>query len=243
MFAHVTIRAGDRAASMRFYLTGLGALGLEPSHRTADLIAWDDFAILGADQEHPPTRHLHVAFVASSHEHVDAFWRAGMEAGYEDAGAPGERPQYKPDYYGAFLLDPDGNSAEAVDHGDTRRGGHIDHLWIGVHDLDAAEAFYTTIARHTGLREGRRWDRGVQFRGAWATFSLVHDGRPATEQLHVAFPAPDRATVGDFYRAAVAAGYRDNGPPGERARYHEGYFSAYVLDPDGANVESVHHGL
>jgi catechol 2,3-dioxygenase-like lactoylglutathione lyase family enzyme len=242
MFAHVTIRADDRAASARFYRAVLGTLGIEATHDTANIIAWDDFAVLAADRERPPTRHLHVAFVAPTREGVDAFWRAGVDAGYEDAGRPGPRPEYTPDYYGAFLLDPDGNSAEAVHHGDTRRGGHIDHLWIGVDDLDAAQAFYKTIARHTGLRQGRRWDGGVQFRGAWATFSLVHDGRPATEHLHIAFPAPDRATVEDFHRAAMAAGYRDNGPAGERGKYHEGYFSAYVLDPDGTNVESVNHG-
>ena len=52
-----------------------------------------------------------------SRAHVDEFWRAGTEAGYRDDGAPGPRPQYSPDYYGGFLLDPDGNSAEAVHHG------------------------------------------------------------------------------------------------------------------------------
>lgn len=242
MFTHVTIRAQDRAASEDFYRLVLGTLGIEPTHDTAAIVAWDDFAILAADPEHLPTRHLHVAFVAPSRDHVDAFWRAGVNAGYEDAGQPGERPQYRPDYYGAFLLDPDRNSAEAVHHGDTRRGGNIDHLWIGVADLVAADSFYTTIARHVGLREGRRWETGAQFRGAWATFSLVHDGRPPTEQLHMAFPAPDRATVADFHHAAIAAGYRDNGGPDERPKYGAGYFAAYVLDPDGTNVESVFRG-
>jgi catechol 2,3-dioxygenase-like lactoylglutathione lyase family enzyme len=242
VFAHVTIRAEDRAASERFYRIVLGALDIEPTHGDADVIAWDDFAILAADLEHPPTRHVHLAFVAPSREYVDAFWRAGVSAGYEDTGHPGERPQYRPDYYGAFVLDPDGNSAEAVHHGDTRRGGNLDHIWIGVSDLAAADAFYRTIARHVGLREGRRWDGGVQFRGAWATFSLVHDGRPTTKQLHIAFPAPDHSTVEDFHHAAITAGYRDHGGPGERARYHKGYFSSYVLDPDGTNVESVFHG-
>jgi catechol 2,3-dioxygenase-like lactoylglutathione lyase family enzyme len=241
MFDHVTIRTADRLASERFYRTVLGTLRIEPSYAGTEMIEWDDFSIVAADEEHPPTRHLHIAFVAPSCDQVDSFWRAGIDAGYEDDGRPGERTQYKPDYYGAFLLDPDGNSAEAVHHGDTRRGGHIDHLWIGVRDLDASAAFYLAIARHTGLREGRQWDRGRQFRGAWATFSLVADDRPATEQLHVAFPAPDRQTVEDFYDAATGAGYRGNGAPEERPRYHPGYYSAYALDPDGTNVESVFH--
>lgn len=245
MFAHVTIRAADRAVSEAFYRTALGALGIEPTHDQAEIVAWDDFAIVQTDGEHAPTRHLHVAFVAASREAVDAFWQAGIDAGYEDDGAPGIRAQYMADYYGGFLRDPDGNSAEAVHHDDTRRGGHIDHLWIGVRDLSAADAFYRTIARHTGLRLGRRWEEGQQFRGAWATFSLVADGRPPTENLHLAFPAPDRQTVDDFHRAAVGAGYRSNGPPGERPQYHWDhpvYYAAYVLDPDGTNVESVFHG-
>jgi catechol 2,3-dioxygenase-like lactoylglutathione lyase family enzyme len=140
------------------------------------------------------------------------------------------------------VLDPDGNSVEAVHHGDTRRGGHIDHLWIGVRDLPATEAFYAAIARHAGLREGRRWGQGVQFRGAWATFTLVSDGRPPTENLHIAFPAPDRRTVEEFHEAALAAGHASAGAPGERPRYHAGYYSAYVIDPAGTNVESVFHG-
>lgn len=242
MFAHVTIRAGDHDASGRFYTRLLEVLEIELDGSRGELLFWEDFAILPADAEHRPTRHLHIAFVAPTREHVDRFWRAGLEAGYDRDGAPGERPQYRSDYYGAFMLDPDGNSVEAVHHGDTRRGGHIDHLWIGVREIAAAEAFYATIARHAGLREGRRWKDGVQFRGAWATFSLVADGRPATEGLHIAFPASDRQTVRDFHAAALARGYRDNGPPGERPQYAARYYAAFVLDPDGTNVESVCRG-
>ena len=242
MFDHVGIRATDRGASEGFYRTVLSSLGIEPSTESDAFIEWNDFAVMAAGPGKTPTRHLHVGFVAPTRDHVDAFWRTGVDAGYEDAGAPGERSQYRPDYYGAFLLDPDGNSAEAVHHGDTRRGGHIDHLWIGVADLEAAAAFYRTVARHTGLREGRAWEHGVQFRGAWATMSLVSDGRPATEDLHIAFPAPDQTTVADFHRAAVAAGYESNGEPGLRAHYQPHYYAAFVFDPDGTNVESVNHG-
>jgi catechol 2,3-dioxygenase-like lactoylglutathione lyase family enzyme len=96
--------------------------------------------------------------------------------------------------------------------------------------------------RHAGLRRGRVWDQGVQFLGAWATFSLVHDGRAPTRGLHIAFSALDRETVRDFHQAAVGAGYRDNGGPGERPQYGPGYFAAFVLDPDGTNVESAVRG-
>jgi catechol 2,3-dioxygenase-like lactoylglutathione lyase family enzyme len=242
LFEHVLIRAANRSASERFYRMVLGAIGVEPTHELPQIVAWDDFAIVGSDADHPPTRHLHVGFVAPSRKSVDGFWQAGVDAGYRDAGAPGVRAQYRPDYYGAFLLDPDGNSAEAVDHDDTRRGGNIDHLWIGVADLGRADAFYRTIARHTGLRPGRSWEAGQQFRGAWATFSLVADGRRPTEDLHIAFPAPDRRTVEDFHRVAVEAGYVSNGEPGERPQYGPGYYAAFVLDPDGNNIESVFRG-
>jgi catechol 2,3-dioxygenase-like lactoylglutathione lyase family enzyme len=239
MFDHVSIRLADRSASERFYRTTLSGLGIEPTHVDTDLIEWNDFSIVAADDEHPPTRHLHVAFVASTREHVQAFWRAGLNAGAMDDGEPGERPQYTQSYYGAFLRDPDGNSAEAVHHGDARRGGHIDHLWIRVRDAAAAEAFYAALARHTGLREGRRWDQGVQFRGAWATFSLVSDGRAVTEGLRMAFPAPDRETVREFHAAAVAAGGHSVGAPGAGEDRRGGYYAAFVLDADGTEVGSI----
>ncbi len=241
MFDHVTIRVADLTASERFYRTTLGRLGIEPTDAGVSRVAWGDFSIMAADGEHPPTRHLHVAFVSPTREDVEGFWRAGLSIGGTDDGQPGERPQYTDSYYGAFLRDPDGNSAEAVIHSDVRRGGNIDHLWIRVRDLGAACDFYDLVARHTGLREGRRWQEGRQFRGAWATFSLVADTTPVTEHLHVAFPAADQRTVQDFHRAATAAGYLDNGAPGERPHYDPGYYSAYVLDPDGTNVESVFH--
>jgi catechol 2,3-dioxygenase-like lactoylglutathione lyase family enzyme len=238
VFDHVAIRVADLAASERFYRTVLGTLGAEPTRADQDRVEWDDFHLVRATPDRPPTRHLHVGFAAASRERVDEFWRAGIDAGYEDDGAPGERPQYTPGYYGAFLLDPEGNSAEAVRHDGVRRGGHIDHLWIRVRDLDVACAFYTAAMVHTGMREGRRWEEGRQFLGAWATFSLVADGSPPTEHLEIAFPAPDRETVGAFHRQAVAAGCADDVSPAERPGDASSYGAA-VLDPNGARVESV----
>jgi catechol 2,3-dioxygenase-like lactoylglutathione lyase family enzyme len=241
MFDRVAIRVADLPESERFYRTTLSALEIESTCAGAEGIEWDDFSIAAAGSRDSPTRHLHVGFVAPSRDRVDEFWRAGTSAGYEDDGEPGERPQYTLGYYGAFLRDPDGNSAEAVHHADVRRGGNIDHLWIRVRDLEGAHDFYAIIARHAGLRPGRRWDVGRQFRGAWATFSLVDDGTPPTENLHLAFPALDRQTVEDFHQAALAAGYRDNGPPCERSRC-PGEYAAHVLDPDGADIASVFRG-
>ena len=121
MFDHVTIRASDREAAARFYDTVLRTLGVERTGEGGDFVEWDDFS-LAADGL-PPTRGLHVAFVAPSREHVDAFWRAGVDAGFRSDGEPGPRPQYRDDYYGAFLLDVDGNSAEATHHGELRAVG------------------------------------------------------------------------------------------------------------------------
>jgi catechol 2,3-dioxygenase-like lactoylglutathione lyase family enzyme len=63
---------------------------------------------------------------------------------------------------------------------------------------------------------------------------------PVSENVHLAFPAPDRTTVEAFHRVALEAGFRDNGTPGDR-RYHPGYYGAFVLDPDGNNIEAVFH--
>src|SRR3954469_14976603 len=114
MFDHVAIAVSDLAASERFYRTVLSVLGAEPSHASAEIVEWEDWDIGPADPEHPVSGGLHVAFRAPSHEHVHAFWQAGVDAGFGDDGAPGPRPEYGPDYYGGFLRDPDGNSVEAI---------------------------------------------------------------------------------------------------------------------------------
>ena len=239
MFDHVTIRVSDRAASERFYATVLRTLGIEQPHSGEFYTEWDDFSISQASDAKPVTRRLHVAFVAPSRDHVEEFWRVGTDVGYPDDGAPGPRPQYRYDYYGAFLLDPDGNSVEAVHHGDMRRGGWIDHLWIRVRDVAASKRFYETIAPHARFRLGHDAPERAQFRGDSGSFSVV--AGPATEHVHLAFPAPDDTTVDAFHRTATEAGYADNGAPGERPEYHAGYYGAFVLDPDGNNVELVNH--
>jgi catechol 2,3-dioxygenase-like lactoylglutathione lyase family enzyme len=239
VFDHVTIRVSDRDASERFYALVLGTLSAEKPYSDKHLAEWDDFSLAAASKEKPATRRLHIGFVAPSRADVDEFWRVGTQAGYGDDGAPGPRPQYGDDYYGAFLLDPDGNSAEAVHHGALRKGGRIDHLWIRVAEVAAAKRFYETIAPHAGFRLRTDTPERAQFAGASGSFSVVR-GMPS-EQVHLAFPATENATVDAFHRAAIAAKYRDNGAPGERPVYHAGYYGAYVLDPDGNNVEVVNH--
>jgi catechol 2,3-dioxygenase-like lactoylglutathione lyase family enzyme len=203
-------------------------------------VEWDDdFSIGAADAEHPVTRGLHIAWFAPTVDDVQAFWQAGIDAGYRDDGTPGPRPEYGDDYYGGFLLDPDGNSAEAVSVEQPRTRGAIDHLWIRVADVAAAKRFYEGIAPHVGIRLANDTPERARLAFGDGSFSLV-DGTP-TEHVHLAFAAADDATVDAFHRAATVAGHRDNGGPGERPKYHAGYDGAYVLDPDGNNVEVVHH--
>ena len=237
MFDHVTIRVSDLGASKRFYET---VLQREPEGE--EFLEWDDFGIAQADGEHSVTRHLHVGFAAPSREEVDAFWRRGVEAGYRSDGEPGLRPEYHPDYYGGFLLDPEGNSAEAcTGFRDAVGGPPIDHLWLGVRDLAVSRRFWETVAPVLSLNVTEV--RGTRFH-VWAddrSFALVADGRPPTEDVHLAFPVATDETVAEFHRVATDAGYCDNGGPGERSEYHPGYVGAFVLDPDGNNVEAVNH--
>jgi len=116
VFDHVAIAVSDLADSERFYRTVLGVLGTEPSHADAELVEWEDWDIGATDREHPLTRGLHVGFCARDRAQVDAFWQAGVDAGYRDDGAPGSRTEYGPTYYGGFLLDPDGHNIEVVNH-------------------------------------------------------------------------------------------------------------------------------
>jgi catechol 2,3-dioxygenase-like lactoylglutathione lyase family enzyme len=243
VFDHVGIAVSDLTASGRFYRTVLSVLGIEPSYAGADMVGWDDWWIGPTDDEHLLTRGLHVGFRARDRAQVDAFWQAGVDAGYRDDGAPGPRTQYTATYYGGFLLDPDGNSIEAV-HYEREHAvadGRIDHVWIRVRDPQASRRFYTTIAPHVGLRLTVDEPGRIQLSGRDYSFSLVRDERELTEHVHMAFSAREDDAVRAFHAAALAAGSADHGAPGERPVYHPGYYAAFVLDPDGHNIEVVNH--
>ena len=218
----------------------LSTLGVEQTYSGERGAEWNDFSLAPASGEKPVTRRLHIGFAAPSRAHVDAFWNAGVAAGYRDDGAPGARPQYSDDYYGAFLLDPDGNSAEAVHHGSLREQGNVDHLWIRVGDLEASTRFYETVAPAAGFHIGRELADRTLFACLGGSFSIVSGGAP-TEHVHIAFGVATNEQVDAFHTAATEAGYTDNGAPGERAVYHPGYYGAFVLDPDGHNIEAVNH--
>ena len=114
------------------------------------------------------------------------------------------------------------------------RGRLIDHLHLRVRDLAAAKRFYKAVLETLGIPI-------VEGDGYFFADELWVDVGEASSRVHFAFQAKDRATVDRFHAAALAAGGSDNGPPGERA-YHPGYYAAFVFDPDGNNVEAVHHG-
>ena len=237
VFDHVTIRVSDRAVSERFYETVLAALDLRPEAADAEATRWGEFAIASAHDGAPVTRRLHIGFVAGSRASVEAFWRAGVEAGYRDDGAPGPRPQYRPDYYGGFLLDPDGNSAEAVHHGALPAGLVIDHLWIRVADVAAATRFYEAIAPYAALDPHANAADHTWVKGRRGSFSLV-SGAP-TQHLHMALEAVDDAAVDACHRAALEAGYHEGRPPGARRVHGREGYAASVLDPHANTIEIV----
>ena len=116
-------------------------------------------------------------------------------------------------------------------------GRLIDHVHLRVANLDASRRFYAAVLESLGL--GSILNAADGYFQADELFVDKADG--PVSHVHLAFQARDRAMVQAFHRAALAAGGRDNGAPGERD-YHPGYFGAFVLDPDGNNIEAVFHG-
>jgi catechol 2,3-dioxygenase-like lactoylglutathione lyase family enzyme len=117
------------------------------------------------------------------------------------------------------------------------RGRLIDHVHLRVADLAASKRFYAAVLAALGHADAIVED--ARHFGADELWIDMADG--PISQVHLAFQARDRAEVARFHAAALAAGGTDNGGPGERA-YHPGYYAAFVLDPDGNNIEAVYHG-
>jgi catechol 2,3-dioxygenase-like lactoylglutathione lyase family enzyme len=240
LFDHKTLRVADLAAANSAFTAVLDELEIEQTTSTPSLSVWGNFALTPTDEERPIARRVHVAFIAPTRAHVDRFAQAGIDAGLDDDGPAGPRPQYADDYYAAFLKDPAGNGFEAVHRDGQRPRGIIDHVAIRVSDVEASTTFYSTIGEAAGLTIRRQAaDRASFSVGTSDGFLSVIAGEP-TEHTHIAFSGEDDQ-VRRFHADATAAGYRSNGEPGERPRYHNGYYAAYVLDPDGNNIEVVNH--
>ena len=116
------------------------------------------------------------------------------------------------------------------------RGRLVDHIHLRVADLEASKLFYRSVLTALGRIEAVEEDE----RHFGADELWIDSARGPISKVHLAFQARDHEEVARFHAAALAAGGTDNGAPGERA-YHPGYYAAFVLDPDGNNIEAVYH--
>jgi len=121
----------------------------------------------------------------------------------------------------------------------------LDHVAISTADYPTSLAFYEKALAPLGIRTHMKFEGeegNVAGLGAETPFLWIGDGGKLTGgRVHLAFAAPNRAAVDAFYAAAIAAGGKDNGPPGLRPHYHATYYAAFVYDPDGHNIEAVCH--
>jgi catechol 2,3-dioxygenase-like lactoylglutathione lyase family enzyme len=121
----------------------------------------------------------------------------------------------------------------------------IDHMSITVADYDKSKKFYEAALKPLGMTvmaefptDGHGMAAGI---GKEKPILWISGGKLTKPHVHFAFTAASRAEVDGFYKAAMAAGGKDNGPPGIREHYHSNYYAAFVLDPDGHNIEAVSH--
>jgi catechol 2,3-dioxygenase-like lactoylglutathione lyase family enzyme len=118
----------------------------------------------------------------------------------------------------------------------------LDHVTIGVRDIERSKKFYDRALLPLGIT--RLYGEGERFAGYGIrpkAFFWIGMREISQTGAHIAFSTNDRATVDRFYEEAIAVGGRDNGPPGMRPNYHRNYYGAFVLDPDGHNIEAVCH--
>jgi catechol 2,3-dioxygenase-like lactoylglutathione lyase family enzyme len=123
----------------------------------------------------------------------------------------------------------------------------LDHIGLPVADFARSKAFYVEALAPLGHRIVKEVSLSEDGQDGYAGFGAerpqfwIGTGKPLQSRLHVAFIAKTRAEVRAFYEAALKAGGQDNGPPGLRPHYHENYYGAFVIDPDGHNIEAVNH--
>jgi catechol 2,3-dioxygenase-like lactoylglutathione lyase family enzyme len=230
MIDHLTLRVPSMESAVAPLTAALEALDIAATVVVPGLVLW-----AGSAAERARPRGLRRPDTGARRP----LRRGGRAAGLADNGAPGPRPGYPEDYYAAFLLDDAGNNFEAVHRAGPRPPGTIDHVAIRVADAPAATAFYELIGDAAGLTVRRRGEGRTTFAIASGGAFSVIAGEPSAH-LHLAFGG-DEPAVRRFHADAVAAGYHNNGDPGERPDVHAGYYAAFVLDPDGNNIEVVEH--
>src|ERR687891_422586 len=225
MFDHITLRVADLALTSSALQALLDQVEIEQTTSTPSLSVWGNFALTQTDDEHPIARRVRIGFTAPTTAHVDRFAQVGVDLGFAADDSAEARPDHLAAYSTAFVTDAAGNSFGAV-HRDS--------------EVEASTAFFVTIGAAAGLTVRRRTrDRTTFSVGAADGSFLVVAGEP-TRNVHIAFSGEDD-DVRRFHADGTAAGYGSNGEPGERARYHAGYYAAYLLDPDGNNIEVVNH--
>jgi catechol 2,3-dioxygenase-like lactoylglutathione lyase family enzyme len=122
------------------------------------------------------------------------------------------------------------------------RGRLIDHLHLVVADIEASRRFYAAVFEVLEIPLGTKSDDHFQYDELYVSSTKLSATHEKTGRHHLAFATRDKALVDACYKAGLAAGGRDNGAPGERTAYHPGYYGAFLLDPDGNNIEVVFHG-
>ncbi len=237
MLGHVTLRTSDVPRATALLNALLGELGHEPQEADPEYTDWGNFGIAPAGLGgRGLTTNVHVGLLAESREAVDRFHAVGVELGCEDDGAPGPRPQYAPDYYGGFLRTFDGWSIEAV-HGDTG-GNAVHHIALGTADLEAARPLIRALADALGWEV--RADVPGNFRIGTdddARLSLF-DGRPPSQNVHFGFLVDSVDDVHRIHEQLLAAGWADDGAPGPRPEYSNGYYGGFLTGPDGNSYEA-----
>jgi predicted lactoylglutathione lyase len=235
---HLMLRVRDLESATERLKAALHELLVTQTRRSRSVSSWGNFALAQAQAERAISRRIHVTFVAPTQEHVDRFASTGIGAGLVAAGAP-LRGAYEGDFYATCLQDGAGNCFEAVHRNGARPSGTVDQVAIGVADVALSTVFYLAIGPHVGLSLRQQLeDRTIFDVASGGALSLIQ-GVPS-KNVHLAFSGGD-GDVRRFHADAAATGYDSNGEPGERPQYHDGYYAAFVLDPDGNQVEVVDH--
>ncbi|MGI9435652.1 MAG: VOC family protein [Geminicoccaceae bacterium] len=263
MFSHLNLGSNDLKRSEAFYTAVGPTIELPLLHVDHD----EGFFSLGkSDRSAPPlivcrpfddlpatwSNGFHIAFMAKDEDAVRQFHRTALAHGGYDEGAPGLRTIYAPDYYAAYVRDPDGNKLQAVCYLDGRKTGPggdvISHITIGHADFERERAFYTAVLATLGIveipEEGDANSAGFGIEGFETPIVYVQppfDGRPASfgNGTHVAFSASSREAVDRFHAEALAAGGSSDGEPGLRPHYSANYYGAYVRDRVGNKLQAV----
>jgi catechol 2,3-dioxygenase-like lactoylglutathione lyase family enzyme len=258
MFSHFVFGSNDPGRAETFYAAVLPLLGFARLGGDAEGFAYAHAnglprVVVARPADGRPVARAngyHVAFHAADEETVRRFHAAALAAGGSDEGGPGLRLVYAPDYYGAYVRDPDGNKLQAVTYPGGRKAGPggdvVSHITLGSNDLIRSGAFYEPLLKTLGfVRLPAEETDAEDYAYGHAGCSLpivfpqkTFDGRPATpgHGSHAVLLAPSRQAVAAFHREglrlgggdfAAPADCRDGGPPG---------YGAGIADPEGNAV-------